>query len=157
MKLNIPYHKQETSYTCGPSCVKMVLNYFKKNISEKRLADLEKSMPKSGTSHMHMIKCINKLNFFCFVHDKASIHSIKHFIKLKLPVIVNYINPKGHYALITGYDKNNLILNDPHYGKNYKISFNKFERLWISGDHHYKEWILVINKKEFSLGRQYKP
>ena len=40
MKLEVPYFKQEKSTTCGPACIRMVLEYNGIRLSEKELEDI---------------------------------------------------------------------------------------------------------------------
>ena len=139
MKINVPYNKQKTEYTCGPSSLKMLFKFFGENISENRISKQTKTK-QSGTSHKNLINTARKHNFYCYVHENSSIHQIKHFIDKNLPVIVNYIEPfdnEGHYSVIIGYDKTKIILNDPWDGKNFKLPFVEFKGRWFDKHKNY--------------------
>jgi ATP-binding cassette subfamily B protein len=160
--LKVPYFHQQRDYTCGPACLEMVLAYFGKRLSEKELAKMARSKPHYGTMHLRMIKAANRHRFYCYVQENSSMHSIKHFLEEKLPVIVHYREPsgdEGHYSLIIGHSKNHFIMNDPWNGKNFKISYHDFKRRWFDYQegHKYSRWILVISKSKFSLGKQFLP
>lgn len=159
--LDLKYFKQDNGYSCGPASLQMVFSYFGKKLGEAKLAKLAKTT-KSGTSHVNMINLARKEGFYCYVHNNSSINQIKHFIDLNLPVIINYIEPKseeGHYAVVVGYKRNKIILDDPWNGKNFKISIKEFKKRWYDyhKKHKYSRWILVISKKKFNLGKQYSP
>ena len=159
--LKFKFFKQDNEYSCGPTCLEMVFSYFGRRISKEKLEKLAKTT-KSGTSHVNMIKVAIKEGFYCYIHNNSSINQIKHFIDIKLPVIINYIEPSsndGHYAVIVGYNKNSIILDDPWNGKNFKISIKEFNKRWYDyhKKHKYSRWILVVSKKKFNLGKQYAP
>ncbi|MEK6873468.1 MAG: cysteine peptidase family C39 domain-containing protein [Nanoarchaeota archaeon] len=159
--INLKHFKQDNGYACGPACLEMVFRHFGKKISEAKLTKMAKTK-KSGTSHVNMIKVASKEGFYCYVHNHSSINQIKHFIDLNLPVIVNYIEPKseeGHYAVVVGYKRNKIILDDPWNGKNFKLSVKEFKKRWYDyhKKHKYSRWILVISKNKFNLGKQYSP
>jgi len=157
--MRVPFFKQHTSYTCGPACMKMIMKYFGKNFTEKHLKKFMKTLKKDGTEHFGMINCAVKKGFYCYVHKNAGINQIKHYIDLKLPVIVNFIAPdgEGHYAVVVAYDKNNLILNDPYFGKKTITKIKQFEKKWHSKYNKSRRWIMVLSRKDFDLGREYNP
>jgi predicted double-glycine peptidase len=66
-----------------------------------------------------------------------------------MPVIVNYIesdNDDGHYAVVIGEEGENLIMNDPWHGKEFKIDKTDFESRWKSEDGQHIKWIMVVSK-----------
>ena len=156
--IKLPYFHQHTNHTCGPACLKMVFAFFGKRLPEKKLARLSKTNF-DGTKHSKMISLARKEGFYCYVHENASLNQIKHFIDLKIPVIINYIEPSeedAHFSVIVGYEKNFLILDDPWNGKNFKIDSKEFEKRWHGKD-RCKNWILVVSKDQFDIGKQYNP
>ncbi|VVB80060.1 Peptidase C39 family protein [uncultured archaeon] len=161
MKLKIPFFKQRTGFYCGPASLEMVLAFFKKYKTQKELAK-EARTKKDGTTHEEMIKVARREGFYCYVHNNSTIEEIKHFIKQGLPVIINYKEPsseEGHYAVISGYKKSRLILNDPWNGNNFKIKEKEFLRRWhdYHKKHEYKNWILVLSRKNLNLGKLFLP
>jgi ABC-type bacteriocin/lantibiotic exporter with double-glycine peptidase domain len=39
MKLSVPFYRQEQSHTCGPACLRMVLEFFGTALTESELAE----------------------------------------------------------------------------------------------------------------------
>jgi len=159
--IQVPYFKQKKSYTCGPASLKMVLKFFGKNLNEDTIARKLKTS-KQGTSHREIIDFARQNGFYCYVHENSTIHELRHFINLGLPVIVNYIEPKdneGHYAVVVGFKKNGLILNDPWNGANFILKEKDFKDRWHDRHKNYRcsGWLLVISKKRFDMGREYNP
>lgn len=157
---NVRFFRQHTSYSCGPASLKMVFDFF--NLHEKEdLIMKQAKTTKAGTSHKNLIQAVRKNGFNCYVHDNSSINELKHFISRNLPVIVNYIEPssdEGHYAVVIGYTNSSLILNDPWNGRNFRISQNNFLKRWTDKGKNnlYKNWLMVLSKKDFVTGKIYK-
>ncbi len=157
----VPYYKQKTNYTCGPSSIKMVLGFFGIRESERKLAREARTDKKSGTDHHSLIELSRKKGFYCYIQEKSSIHIIKHFISQELPVIINYVEPSsndGHYAVVVGYRKGGIIMNDPINGKNFYLNYKELYGRWSGGKYNKsKRWIMVISKKPVIRGKQYGP
>lgn len=161
-RIRIPYFYQKTDYTCGPTAMQMAMEFFHKHISQKRLAQAMHTSKKYGTSHSSMIRAAQKAKLYSYVNEQSTIHEIKHFIHLNIPVIVDFIEPtgeEGHYAVVSGYTKNALVLNDPWNGKNVHMAYALFSKRWHdrAKNHTYPHWIMAVSNSDFQLGRQYKP
>lgn len=161
-KIQIPFYRQNREYTCGPASLQMVFSFFGKYKKQDNLTRKLRTTKKDGTYHSGLIREARKENFFCYINNKSTIHEIRHYINLGLPAIINYNEPfsnTGHYAVVVGYDKNRIILNDPWNGKNYKISEHEFVSRWHDclNKHTCKKWVMIISKKDFNLGKQYFP
>lgn len=151
----VPYFRQKKNHTCGPASMKMVFRFFGLHAKEAELAKTMKTK-KEGTEHWPLINIARKKGFYCYVHEKASLNQLKHFIDLGLPVIVNYVEPRdneGHYAVVIGYGVRGIVLHDPWNGKEFKIEFKEFVRRWSER----KRWMFVLSKREFNIGKQYRP
>jgi len=160
MKLDVPFHRQKTDYTCGPAALQMVFGYFKDFISQEELAQKAKTDKENGTTNQHMIETVRKNGFFCYVNDNSTLNEIKHFIELGLPVIVNYIEPsdnEGHFAVVSGCTRRNLILNDPWNGKGFVLKQSDFMERWRNQSGTHPQWIMVVSGEDFHLGKQYGP
>ncbi|MHB9019254.1 MAG: C39 family peptidase [Minisyncoccota bacterium] len=160
MKLLLPYAKQHTNYSCGPTSLKMVLEFLGDKKSEKILIKKARTNKTTGTKHKWMIETAIKEGFYCYANSNSSLHEIKHFLLLGLPVIIDYTEPSeniGHYAVVIGYKKNKMILNDPWNGKNFLISEKDLINKWHDNITKSHGWIMAISKKDLFLGKQYLP
>lgn len=160
-KIKTPFYRQNDDFTCGPAVMKMVFSFLGKTKKINSLAETLHTT-KIGTCHLSLIEEARREGFFCYVNNNSTIHEVRHFINLGLPVVVNYNEPStndGHYAVVVGYDRNKIIMNDPWNGKNFKISENEFILRWHDrfNGHASKKWIMVVSKKDFNLGKQYLP
>lgn len=150
--MEVPYFKQQTSYTCGPSCVKMVFAYYGKKESEKILATEMKTNPFIGTDSKEIIRYAKRSGLKAFEKIGSTIRDIQRKIDRDIPVVVNFIefrNNESHYAVVVGYAKGYIILNDPDIGANVVWNNEVFKKRWYgftkSGRRRNK-LIIVISK-----------
>lgn len=144
----IPYCRQETDYYCGPAVLKMVLRHFGIKISQKTLARDAGTDSGTGTFHHAMRTIIKNSGLFSYTKRNATIQEVEMFVRRCLPVIVNYIEPEGegHYAIVVGYNANNLIFNDPWHGKHFTLSKMRFENRWHNARKTSRRWLMVVAK-----------
>lgn len=151
--LNLYYYKQRQDYTCGPVCLQMVFRYFGKFILRKKLIYLCRTTKKYGTSHAALIGAVKSLGFFTYIHKNCNLKHLQHYINLNLPIIINYIEPSdnfGHYSVVIGFDKEDIILNDPWNGYKFRIDKDFFIKRWHN-THGSNKWMLVVsNEKLYS-------
>jgi len=156
MRLKIKYFKQSGKSICGPVCLRTVMNYYNKKISEKELLKLCKPVINRGTSHKKMLEVARKKGFICRERNKGIVKELIGYIDLGYPVIVNYLNPKskkGHYSIVKGYDKKNktLIFSDPSNGDDYRLKWNLFNKIWNNKKNTSKKWFLIISNKKIKF------
>ena len=149
MKLKVPFFRQDTDYTCGPTALQMVLKFMGDFESEKFLTKETQTSKNFGTSHEHMMEAARKEGFHSYDNHNSSIPEIKEFIKKGLPVIVNFIDQEsgeGHYAVVCGFEKGKIILNDPLGVKNLKMGEQEFISNWHNAKNTSARWMMVIYK-----------
>ena len=163
--MNLPFHKQYNTYTCGPACLQMVFEYYGIKRSQHDLAKALKT-EENGTEHDAMISVPTHAGLFCYVNNNSSVEEIEHFLSLGIPIIVHFIEPtdeEAHYAVIKRirtsflFKRKKIILNDPWNGEDFKLSRKEFEKRWHDEKNIYKNWILALSDKDFQLGKQYVP
>lgn len=114
------------------------------------------SMPKTGTSHKHMIEEIEIENFRYIQKNNGTIENIITFLDSGYPVIINYYNPLSrctHYSVIEGYNSKEkiLILADPANGNDYSLHYKEFESLWYDEKITSKGWLLIIGREKIII------
>lgn len=147
MQIHLQYHHQHTDFSCGPACLRMMFDHLGVHYSEEKLIALCHAMPKTGTSHAHLLAEVEKEKLHHIEKTLAEIADLLGFLDQGHPVIVNYLNPttnNGHYAIVCGYEGETLLLSDPTNGKDYHISFDEFRSHWHNKNHTSKGWLLVI-------------
>ncbi|ADZ08498.1 Pseudomurein-binding repeat-containing protein [Methanobacterium lacus] len=135
---NLVYDHQDTSYTCGPSSLKMELSDYGLSLNEMTLASYSSSNSNVGTTHSGLINAVKKVN--SIYGTKLSAWDSKFssvgwaglykYISTNHPVILHirsFLNPNtsGHYVVLMGLNMNSGLakIADPSYGYR-TLSFN---------------------------------
>lgn len=128
---NLVYDHQDTSYTCGPSSLKMELSDYGLNLNEMTLASYASSNSNVGTTHSGLINAVTKVNSIYGTHLKAwdskfssvGWAGLYNYVSTNHPVILHirsFLNPNtsGHYVVLMGLNMNSGLakLADPSYG-----------------------------------------
>lgn len=142
-KLAVPLVKQENDYSCVPACLKMILEYvlqtnsgsYQPNLSVDKICEIVKT-DELGTAleNVELInqKLINTFPSVEFVVDTCSFSVLEQEIIGGQPVIVGLKMPYPHAVVVSGLDKENLIVyyNDPLKDSEKKMEMGKFLSAW---------------------------
>ncbi len=130
--IKLKLFKQSPGY-CGPACLKMVLSAYGINKSENHLAELTKTSRKTGCWEKDIVKTAKRFGLNGYVKQNSSIKELKRLVKKGIPVIVDWFSPEeaGHYSVVVGFEKNKILLADPHFGKIKKHKIDWFEERWF--------------------------
>ncbi len=147
MPVDVPHHHQKNGYFCGPTCLKMVMEYFGVKKTEKEIALIADTNEEKGTSHRGMIEACRKMGFSCFVHENSSLEDVTSFLRANLPVIVDWVDDKsetGHYTVVSDMKNESMIFCDPWYGPDYPVEKATFEGRWRDSMTNGERWIMVV-------------
>lgn len=151
-KLDIPYHGQERTYTCGPASLKMVFAYFDALHKESQLARQAKTTARRGTSRRRLVSVARHAGYWTYDQTNATLGVLKWFVNHELPVIINYIEPTedaGHYTVVTGYDAKGLILHDPWNGQGFHLARRTFLSRWRGLTEKPERWLMAVGYSDF--------
>lgn len=120
-KLRVPVVQQFTQYECGLCCLKMILSYYRYNIS---MNELRKYFDCSvnGISLYDLKLTAKKFNLN--VNIKKVDSSLLFKLKKIKPMIISWNN--SHYVILEKILKDSCIIIDPDVGKR-KISYDEFK------------------------------
>lgn len=133
---------------CGPASLKIVLNYYGVDKSEKELAKLSGTTKSLGTNIKGLTKAAKQLGFKVSIKNNSSFSNIEKWLAKKTPVIVDWFTrgrqdysdsevADGHYSVVCGIDNNFIYLQDPEIGGIRKIEKNDFKRVWFDFSSEY--------------------
>jgi len=133
--IKLKLFKQSRGY-CGPAALKMVLSHFEVDKTEDELADLIGVTRETGCEPGAIVKVAKKLGFDAYYKTNSSIEELKKYVEEDTLVIVDWFSPEqdGHYSLVVGFEGENIILADPHFGGYNKIDIKKFLNRWFELD-----------------------
>jgi predicted double-glycine peptidase len=161
---DVPYYAQKRDYTCGPACLKMVLDYLGVESHQEILGRMAQSNEDVGTNYQGMVDAVRFHYRRSFVKKGASIEDIRHFLDMHLPIIVNwYLNKEkvGHFSVVVGISDKFITLNDPFNGERIRKSIDKFLEVWHDSTGRNWNWMMVVFPKRIRVktppGRIYYP
>lgn len=124
--------KQTNPSTCGATCLKMVLDYYKIRKSEKELVRLAHTSRRYGTKAQDIVRVGNIFGLNGFVKEFSNIKDINKYISKDIPVIINWFSGwEGHYSVAFDIDKNNIYFKDPETAESVKMSIYVFKKIWF--------------------------
>lgn len=149
MMMAIPFYEQQTPYTCGPACMRMVLASLGIKRTENQITKLLGTNNIRGTNHRDFVSLAEKYKLRYSVHREAVVDDLKYFYKNHYKIIVCYFHPTekvGHYAVVKKLTRERIHLMDPTDGPNKSYSLNYFQRIWSSKKTFNKErsWFMAI-------------
>ncbi len=130
-RLNFPFYKQLDAMDCGPTCIKMIAQYYGRDYSIQYLRD-QSYISREGVSlngiicaaeNIGMRSMPVKVPFQESSIDEASLADAP------LPCIVHW--NQNHFVVVYKIKKNHVWISDPAAGK-VKLKSNEFKNKWIS-------------------------
>jgi len=105
---------------CGPASLKIVLDYYDIEKSEKELAKLCRHNKNMGVDDEKIKKAAGSLGFKVKIKNSSNFKDIENWLDKKVPVIVNWFTKgrqeysesevsDGHYSVVAGLDENTFI------------------------------------------------
>lgn len=141
LKIN-PFQETLHAGMCGPASLKIVLDYYGVEKSEKELADLCQHHKEYGVDDKKIKRAAEKLGFSVKIKNNSTFRDIEKWLDRKIPVIVNWFTvgrrdyPEseiagGHYSAVAGLDKKYIYLQDPEIGRIRKLKRDDFIKVWF--------------------------
>ncbi|QQS39391.1 C39 family peptidase [Candidatus Woesebacteria bacterium] len=130
--LKVKPFKQETGY-CGPASLKIVLDYYGIEVTEKELVDSTDCSVQMGVEAGRLLEAALEYGLEGYIKDFADLTDIKNQVVDKLrPVIVDWFSEDdGHYSVVVDIDDENIYLLDPEMGHVRAMRHTKFYRVWF--------------------------
>ncbi|HLD96207.1 MAG TPA: cysteine peptidase family C39 domain-containing protein [Patescibacteria group bacterium] len=125
---------RQTAGLCGPAALKIVLDYYQYQFTEKELAQLCQTT-EAGTDPQKMVEAAQKIGLQSSQKENMATEEVKKIVRSGTPIIANFqLKPEkgeGHYAVIVGYSRDTFILSDPQEKRGYReVKIKDFMRLW---------------------------
>ena len=127
--LDVPYEKYVGTNWCLPASGAMIFKYYGLDITQIEIAN---KVIENGNSSVYKFIIFAKNLGFNAEYKYRTIKEIKDLLKQDIPVIAiqsySLTISNAHARVIIGYDDENqeIIINDPVIGKDYKISYTNF-------------------------------
>lgn len=152
LNLKLPFFKQESWYTCGPACLRMVLAFFGITKTEAEIIK-ECDTTELGTTTVKISTAAYKLGLKSSPLKNANIDDIKIELRKGRPVIVlidsSYlyggISGFGHFIVLVGFSDEEIIYHDPDVkeGKYVRSKNVTFQKAWEAT----RCWMISMEKE----------
>jgi predicted double-glycine peptidase len=148
MQLQVPYFKQDTDDSCGPAVLRMVTYFYEIPRSAREIQRLTNTDPHHGTKNSDLEEAAREMGFDVEAKNDSTLEEMRKVLEEEgLPVVANFIEPEsenGHYTVVIGMDEENIILNDPLLGAEYKMPLKEFDERWKSGFEDRSHWMMIM-------------
>ncbi|MFA5987655.1 MAG: C39 family peptidase [Candidatus Paceibacterota bacterium] len=135
---------QETLHKgmCGPACVKMVLEYWGIQKTEKDIAEMRPVPNAVDTSNEDIKNIAESCGLKVEVENQSTFEDISCWLDRDIPVIVDWFSrgrndysdsevADGHYSIAVGLDDKFIYLQDPEIGSLRTIKKDDFLKVWF--------------------------
>lgn len=131
--------------------MKMVMAFYGVKVPLSRLMREAGTNPATGTTRRSMAKLARLHGFRADSRCWTTLTDLKKLVVKGRPAIVNYILPNGdisHYAVVSGVDKDKVVLHDPDAGPHYRLGRREFLKRWY-GKHWnvHCRWALIVTPR----------
>lgn len=154
--LDVPYFKQDTTYTCGPTALQMVLAYYDIKTSEATLSEELGTNSDNGTRRLRMREVAATYGLHCHVNDNAPYEELSILVSQELPIIIRFLETgknEDHYGVVVGADDTHIVIHDPWHGPAVRFHREEFMPRWtcdIIGDCN--QWLMAVSTNPISFG-----
>lgn len=164
--LAVPHYRQRTNYTCGPACLRMVLDYWGKSLSEDTLTRRTGATPEDGLSPAGIVKFLRRNRYSHKQQQRMTLSLLNKYLQRGWPVIVAYQawphKPSqtdlgkswdhGHYSVVVGLSDGRVCLVDPSSKRARRfLDADKFIASWrdieTRGDRIYRRWGVAVGPR----------
>jgi ABC-type bacteriocin/lantibiotic exporter with double-glycine peptidase domain len=122
--------KQLPGY-CGPASLKIVLDYYGVQKGQNEIAKLANASVEEGAEPWGLVQAASQLGFKASYISNGSLEDLREFIKLNIPVVIDYQRKwGGHYSVVIGFEEDKIVLADPQKAKVVKEKIDKFSNSW---------------------------
>lgn len=161
------YYRQETMYTCGPACARMVLSHYGITVTEAELATIMKTEPTSGSDYdsfklvaeRYGLSIIDQFGISYIGKSSPSKDTLNYLdalVKNDWIVILAYSLDVPHFSIFTGHNNNHLFLADPLRGEKVAEPIKKFIKKWKVDPKDFRlvclEYDLIFDETKKSSG-----
>jgi len=124
--IKFPHYKQYDNKDCGPTCLKIISKFYKRDISLQELRTLSETT-RLGSNLMGLSEAAEQIGF----HTIGVKISLDKLLEAPIPCIVHW--NKNHYVVLYKIEKDIFYVSDPAHGL---LKYNKQEFLkhWIGNN-----------------------
>lgn len=129
------FHKQETTYSCIPACLRIVLSSFGLDLTEERLRELCDCTPAFGTDAWQAVNAARQLGFPNTGKYTLRLDELRRLVEGgQYPVAFISLEPisgteEAHAVVVVGVGDQTVTVYDPLHGER-TLSQQSFNTAW---------------------------
>ncbi len=124
--IKFPNYKQPDSKDCGPTCIKIIANHYKKTLPLQQIRSLSETV-RSGSNLLNLCNAAENIGFRS-LGVKIDIQKLQ---EVPLPCILHW--NKNHYVVLYKIKKDLFYVSDPAHGL-LKYTQEEFLKNWIGNN-----------------------
>lgn len=118
MTSSIKYYKQETNYTCGVACVRMVISAFEDTVPEEwELIPQLETASNAGTHPDMILKVLGNRGYETLTGQDGDLDELNGMIAQGYVVGLAISVDVPHFVIYLGHNNNHAFFHDPWYGE----------------------------------------
>ncbi|NHN24538.1 hypothetical protein FIA58_002515 [Flavobacterium jejuense] len=137
---DFPFYKQKTTQECGPTCLKMIFEYYGDKISLDSINILSKLDSIEGTNLLNLCDTAETLRY----RTLAIKIDFEKFKEAPLPAILHWNN--NHFVVVYKIENDSISIADPAVGL-YNLGINEFKKHWYANPDYVNEGIALLLEK----------
>ncbi len=124
--ISFPHYRQIDSKDCGPTCLKIIAKYYKKNIPIQQLRSISETT-RSGSNLLGLSYASEKIG----LRSLGVKVTLQKLLEAPLPCVLHW--NKNHYVVLYKIKNNTLFISDPAHSL-LKFNKNEFLKYWIGNN-----------------------
>lgn len=146
------HFKQQTDYTCGPACMRIILASAGIKKSEQWLARFMKTDKRIGTKTDYFPKVADFFHLKHYTKYGVGLTGITKALKNGHTVITLMYVPAfktAHYSMAKKINRDYVYLHDPWFGPYRRLDKNTFIKNWHDNTHRKTKtrWLFAIKNR----------
>lgn len=137
-----PFQETLNRGFCGAASLKIVLDYYGLEKSEKELSELIGIESDIGADDKDIVRVAKSFGFNAHIKNESDFSDIEAWLKKGVPVIADWFTrgrtdypdsakADGHYSVVCGLDDKNIYLQDPEIGGLREMARDDFMKVWF--------------------------
>lgn len=132
--ITLPFHRQDTDYSCGAACVQAVLDYYGLEAGEPALRKMLGTSPEAGTRPEEILALLDALGLRTEARDGLTLEEVAVGTDKGYPVLACcQMHGGGHWVVLTGVNGSTVQYLDPSEGPG-EMDAASWERIWHDTD-----------------------
>jgi ABC-type bacteriocin/lantibiotic exporter with double-glycine peptidase domain len=153
--------KQQKTFTCGPASLRTIFYFYGTHVSEQELVNIA-DIGEEGTGEYQMRMLAREYGYSFWSRSNSHLKEVEKWIERGVPILICYQDwgkpngENGHYAVLTGIDKDWVEIADPANHDGTPVAHSKrmmksnFLKRWfeVEDGETIRRWFAIVKPKK---------